>query len=168
MAEGYHAAYERQHERKEAIYSKEWTFADEAVYFSVYFTGGRAVPIGELSKSHGMSMTDAAALEAKAYSAALPDWGPVEFKCWPSENGFVMRTRFGGHTKAGVMMSFHMMDFVETNELGQITYWETFCDGEEFGPVAELAIGVRGPFPDAFTYWGALEKRLRELGAISK
>ena len=164
MAEGYHAAYEHQHDRKDATYSEEWKFADNAVYYSLYFTGGKALSIGELSKSTGMSMTDGAALEAKAYSAVLPDWGPKEFKCWPSENGFVMRSRFAGHTKDGVTMSFHMVDFVETNELGQITYWETFCDGEEFGPVAELAIGARGPFPDGFAYWGALGKRLKELG----
>ena len=168
MAEGYHAAYERQHERKNATYSKEWSFADDAVYFSLYFTGGKAVSIGELSKSNGMSMTDGATLEAKAYSAVLPDWGPVEFKCWPSENGFAMRSRFAGHTKDRIMMGFHMIDFVETNDLGQITYWETFCDGEEFGPVAELALGVRGPFRDVFTYWGALHKRLEELRVIRK
>jgi hypothetical protein len=164
MAEGYHGAYERQHEQGDAVYSEEWKFADDAAYFSVYFTGGQEVPLGEIANASGASMTDGAALEARVYSAVLPDWGPLEFMCWPSDVGFVTRTRYGGHTKDGAAMSFHMIDFVLTNEDGLITRWETFCDGEEFGPVAELAVGLRGPFRNVFDYWGALSRRLQELG----
>lgn len=166
MAEGYHAAYADQHQEDAADLSPAWTFAEDAVYFSLYFTGGKPVPIGELSNANGMSMTDGAALEAKIYSATLPDWGPAEFRCWPAESGFVTRTRFEGHTLDGTLLSFHMVDFVETNPSGQISYWETFCDGEEFGRVAEAALGVRGPFPDAYTYWGVLHQRAAELGLV--
>jgi hypothetical protein len=166
MAEGYHAAYKLQGERQSAIYPEEWKFADDAVYSSPYFTGGQGLAMGEFSKSHGMSMTDGATMEAKVYSAVLPDWRPVEFMCWPSDIGFAMRTRFEGHTKDGARMSFHALDFVQTNEAGLIRRWETFVDGEEFGPIVKLAIGVRGPFRDATEYWQALGKRLHELGLM--
>jgi hypothetical protein len=166
MAEGYHAAYELQQQRQDAIYSEEWKFADDAVYSSPYFTGGQDLSMGQMFKMSGMSITKVATLEAKVYSAVLPDWKPVQFECWPSDIGVAMQIRFEGHTKEGVKMGFYALDFVKTNDEGMITRWETFVDGEEFGPITELATGVRGPFRDASGYLSALGKRIKELGLM--
>lgn len=163
MAEGYHHAYANQTADGGAVYSEEWQFAPDAVYFSTYFTGGQAVPIGEISQSSGVSMVEGAALEARVYASVLPDWHPAEFACWPADNGFATRTRYLGHTRDGVEMSFHMIDFIDTDAEGRITRWETFCDGEEFGPVAQLVIGARGPFKSVFDYWGALGEAVKKL-----
>jgi hypothetical protein len=163
MAEGYHEAYKRRVERQRVVYPDEWRFADDATYSSPYFSGGKDAPFGKFMKAPGMSMSKGATMEARVYDAKLSDWQPVEFMCWPSENGFAMRTRFEGHTDDGVKMGFYALDFVQTNETGLITRWETFVDGEEFGPLVELAIGVRGPFDDFSAYWSALAKRLSEL-----
>jgi hypothetical protein len=90
MAEGYHDAYKQLQARGKAVYPPEWKFAPDAVYFSVYFSGGEAAPIGE--QMAGDAVTEMVSKEAKVYSAALPDWGPLDFKCFPSDIGFVTRT----------------------------------------------------------------------------
>jgi len=163
MAEGYHEAYRRRIERQRVIYPDEWRFADDATYSSPYFSGGQDAPIGKFMKAPDMTMSNGATMEARVYAAKLPDWQPVEFTSWPSDNGFAMRTRFEGHTEDGRKFGFYALDFVQTNEERLITRWETFVDGEEFGPLVEMAVGVRGPFDSFSSYWTALDRRLREL-----
>ncbi|MBP2045163.1 hypothetical protein [Methanobacterium aggregans] len=113
---------------------------------------------------HPISVSTSATMEAKAYSLRLPDWGPAEFKCWPSDNGFVMKTQFEGHTKDGKKMSFYSYGFVETNNQGEITRWETHVS-EEYSAFLDVAIGVHGPFHDgADEYMEALARTLNEAG----
>ncbi|MGZ4885482.1 MAG: hypothetical protein ACXVI7_09095 [Halobacteriota archaeon] len=119
----------------------------------------------------------AAAMEAKAYSLSFPDWKPVEFKSYPSDIGFVMRTRWEGHTKNatkgdgtkikdGTKMGFYSYGFIDTNDLGEIMRWETHVN-EEFGSFLEVALHVRGPFKDS-EYVEALTRRLEEAGVEVK
>ncbi len=158
MAESYFKAYSQKAVKDGATYD-EWKFANDAVYWSPYF-GNELI---ELSK-HPISVSISATMEAKAYSLIFPDWGPIGFKCWPSDNGFVMKTLFQGHTKDGKEMSFFSYGFVETNPQGQITRWETHVS-EEYSAFLDVAIGVRGPFRDgADAYMQALAKALKKAG----
>jgi hypothetical protein len=159
MAESYHAAYAKKAVKDGATYT-EWKFADNAVYWSPYF-------VSELIhlKEHPISVSTSATMEAKAYSLKFADWGPAEFKCWPSDNGFVMKTLFQGHTKDGKEMSFFAYGFVETNDQGEITRWETHVNGDDYGPFLEVAIGVRGPFnKNPNEYMEALARTLKAAG----
>jgi hypothetical protein len=159
MAESYHSAYAKKAVEEGATY-EEWKFADDAVYWSPYF-GNTLIKL----KEHPISVSTSATMEAKAYSLKFPDWGPVEFKCWPADNGFVMKTLFQGHTKDGREMSFFAYGFVETNDLGEITRWETHVNGDDYGPFLDVAIGVHGPFKDsANVYMEALARTLKEAG----
>lgn len=72
-----------------------------------------------------MSVCQSATMEADTYCLFLPDWGPLDFRCWPSDKGFVMQTHFGGHDKSGKFWDFYAYGFVETNEWCEITRWET-------------------------------------------
>ena len=101
---------------KDGATYEAWKFADDAKYWSPYF-GNHIIDL----KTNPISVAASATMEAKAYSLKFPDWGPVEFKCWPSDNGFVMKTLFQGHTKDGKEMSFFAYGFVETNDQGEIT-----------------------------------------------
>jgi hypothetical protein len=75
-----------------------------------------------------------------------------------------MQTLFSGHTKDGVKMSFFAYGFVETNEDGEITRWETHVS-EDYNAFLDVAIGVHGPFPDkADVYMEALARTLKEAG----
>ena len=94
-AESYHHAYDEKAVKEGATYD-EWKFADDAVYFSPYFGMGLIK-----LKTHPISVKASATMEAKAYSLRFPDWGPEEFKCWPADNGFTMKTLFSRHTKDG-------------------------------------------------------------------
>ncbi len=159
MAESYYNAYAQKAVKDGASY-EEWKFADDAVYWSPYF-GNELI---QLSK-HPISVSISATMEAKAYSLKFPDWGPAEFKCWPSDNGFVMKTLFVGHTKDGTRMGFYSYGFVETNDQGQITRWETHVNGEDYSPFLDIAIGVRGPFlKGGDAYMEALSRTLKEAG----
>ncbi len=155
MAESYRNAYLHQGVKDGATY-EEWKFADDAVYASPYFTGGNVLLLRDVAKS----VATVATMEAKAYSVKFPDWKPADFKYWPAENGFVMKTRWEGHMKDGTMMGFYSYGFVDTNDQGQITRWETHTN-EEYGAFLEVAIGVHGPFHGA-EYVEALTRTLKE------
>ena len=158
MAESYYYAYSEKAVKDGATY-EEWKFSDEALYWSPYF-GDNVI---ELHK-HPISITTAATMEAKAYSVILPDWAPLNFKCWPSDNGFAMQTHFGGHTKDGTLIDFYAYGFVETNEKGYITRWETHVS-PEYNNFLDVTIGVHGPFKNGpEPYMEALTCKLKEAG----
>lgn len=158
MAESYHHAYDKKAVKDGATYDA-WKFADNADYWSPYF-GNETINL----KTNPISVAASATMEAKAYSLVFPDWGPIDFECWPSPDGFAMKTHFVGHTKEGKEMSFFTYSYVRTNENGEIVHWETHND-EPFSDFLEMAIGVRGPFlHGADEYIKALEKALSKAG----
>jgi len=159
MAESYHAAYAKKAVKEGETY-EAWKFADDAKYWSPYF-GNHIIDL----KTNPISVKDSATMEALAYSLKFPDWGPIEFKCWPSDNGFVMKTLFQGHMKDGTEMRFFAYGFIETNEYGEIIRWETHVNGDEYGPFLDVAIGVHGPFKEsAAPYMEALGRALKAAG----
>lgn len=158
MAEGYRDAYLRQGVQEGATY-EEWTFAQDATYASPYFIGDEILPLRESA----VSVATSATMEAKAYSLTFPDWKPVDFTYWPADNGFVMKTRWSGHTKDGTEMGFYSYSFVETNSRAEVTHWETHVN-EEYSPFLEFAIGQSGPFHDRSEYMDALSRCLDKAG----
>jgi hypothetical protein len=158
MAESYHAAYDEKAVKDGATY-EDWKFADNAAYFSPYF-GKELIQL----KTQPISVSASAMMEAKAYSFKFPDWGPVDFKYWPADNGFVMKTLFKGHTKSDTKMSFYAYGFVETNDQGEITRWETHVN-EDYSAFLDVAIDVHGPFSDdSNPYMDTLSQSLKEAG----
>ncbi len=158
MAESYYHAYDAKAVKDGATYDS-WKFADDAIYWSPYFGNGDI----DL-KSNPFTVRQSATMEAAAYSLVFPDWGPDHFECWPSEDGFAMKTHFVGHTKEGKEMSFFAYGFVRTNDKGEIIHWETHND-EPFSDFLEAAIGVRGPFlHGAEPYMEALSIALKKAG----
>ncbi|OBF14883.1 hypothetical protein [Mycobacterium sp. ACS4331] len=141
MAESYRDKYVLQTVQEGDSYD-EWEFTDDAVYTSPYFVADQELVLKDVATS----FDTAATVEAKAYSVVFPDWKPVEFKCWPADNGFVMRNRWEGTSVDGETMGFYSISFVETNDEAQITHWSTYVNDEEYGPFLEKAIGARGPF----------------------
>jgi hypothetical protein len=158
MAEGYRDAYLRKEVHEGESY-EAWAFADDAEYMSPYFTGGHVLLMREVAIDTAMSAT----MEAKAYALTFPDWQPADFKYWPAENGFVMKTRWEGHTKDGTKMGFYSYSFVETNEKCEIARWETHVN-HEYSPFLEVAIGVGGPFESGDDYMAALTRCLERAG----
>lgn len=158
MAEGYRNAYLRQGVQDGQKY-EAWTFAADGVYASPYFTGDQVFPFSEFPSD----TAKAASIEAKAYSLTFPDWKPAEFKHWPSDNGFVMKTRWEGHTNDGTKMGFYSYSFVETNDNGEVARWETHVN-DEYSSFLEVAIGISGPFHGTSAYVEALERCLASAG----
>jgi hypothetical protein len=164
MAESYRNAYLRQGVQDGDEYTDEhgqeaWKFAEGAIYTSPYFTGDEVIVMSEALADTGKAAT----MEAKAYSLTFPDWKPTDFKYWPADNGFVMKTRWHGHTVDGTGMGFYSYSFVETDERGEITRWETHVN-DEYSPFLEVAIGVSGPFHGNAAYLEALERCLEKAG----
>lgn len=162
MAKSYYAAYEKRTVEDGAKYDN-WVFADDAVYWSPYF-GDNLIEL----KSNPMSVQQSAVMEASIYCVTFPDWGPIGFKCWPSDIGFVMQTHFGGHDKDGKFMDFYAYGFVETNEKCEITRWETHVS-PEYNDFLDAAIGVHGPFKNgADDYMEAVVRKMRQEGVTIK
>jgi hypothetical protein len=134
-------------------------FAPDAVYASPYFAGGQVFLLSEFPEESARASTK----EAKAYSLTLPDWKPADFKHWPADNGFVLKTRWEGDTKDGTKMGSHSYSFVETNDDGEVTRWETHVN-DEYGAFLDVAIGVHGPFHGTSEYVEALDRCLAAAG----
>ena len=116
MAESYHQAYANLAVKDGSTYD-EWQFTDDAVYWSPYF-GDNLIDL----KTNPISVRQSATMDALSYSATLPDRTILGFKCWPSDNGFVMQSHFGGHDSDGRLWDFHAYGFIETNEECKITH----------------------------------------------
>ncbi len=159
MAEAYRNAYLRQGIQEGEAFIDVWTFAADAMYASPYFTGDQAFLLSEFPEESARAST----MEAKAYSLTFPDWKPADFKYWPADNGFVMKTRWEGLTKDGTKMGFYSYSFVETNDDGEVTRWETHVN-DEYSPFLDVAIGVHGPFHGTSAYVEALERCLAAAG----
>ena len=158
MAMSYYNAYQNKSVSDGETYD-EWKFSDDAVYWSPYF-GNNLIDLSVTP----MSVQQSATMEALSYSATFPDWGPLEFECWPSPDGFAMKTLFGGHDKDGKLMTFHAYGFVKTNENCEITRWETHVS-PEYNDFLDAAIGVHGPFKNGpEPYMEAVAKKLAEAG----
>jgi hypothetical protein len=157
MAEGYRNAYLHQ-EVQEGVSYEEWKFAHDAVYSSPYFTGETVLLLRDVPIDAAKSAT----MEAKAYALTFPDWKPADFRYWPAANGFVMKTRWQGHTTEGTTMGFYSYGFVDTNDEGEVTRWETHVN-DEYSRFLEVAIGVSGPFTGN-EYMDALARCLEAAG----
>ena len=160
MAESYRNAYLRQGVQDGEEYTDDegheaWKFAPEAVYTSPYFTGDQEFLMSDFPSD----TAQAATMEAKAYSLTFSDWKPASFKHWPASDGFVMKTRWQGHTADGTGMGFYSYSFVNTNADGEVTRWETHVN-DEYSPFLEVAIGVSGPFQGTSAYLDALHRCL--------
>lgn len=159
MAEAYRDAYLRQGVKDGEAFADTWKFAPDGVYVSPYFTGDEVFKLSEFPADTAKAST----MEAKAYSLSFPDWKPADFAYWPADHGFVMKTRWEGHTTDNVKMGFYSYSFVDTDEHGQITRWETHVN-DEYNAFLDVAIGVHGPFHGTGEYLDALERRLAEAG----
>lgn len=164
MAKAYGNAYLRQGVQEGEEYVDEsgqdaWRFADDAIYTSPYFTGDEVILMKEALADTGRAAT----MEAKAYSLTFPDWKPADFKYWPAVNGLVMKTRWQGTATDGTVMGFYSYSFIETNDLGEITRWETHVN-DEYGPFLDVAIGRSGPFHGNAEYLDALTACLERAG----
>jgi hypothetical protein len=166
MANGYANAYLRQGVQEGDVYTDAsddeavaWQFAADGVYSSPYFTGSQTFPFSDFPTDTAKAST----MEAKAYSLTFSDWKPADFKYWPADNGFVMKTRWEGHLEDGTGMGFYSYSFVETNDAGEVQRWETHVN-DEYTPFLKVAIGVGGPFNGTSEYVEALERCLEKAG----
>lgn len=159
MAEAYRDAYLRQGVQAGEAFADAWKFAEDGVYVSPYFTGDQVFKLSEFPEDTAGAST----MEAKAYSLSFPDWKPASFDYWPANNGVVMKTRWEGHTKDGVKMGFYSYSFIETNDDGQITGWETHVN-DEYNAFLDVAFDVHGPFHGTGEYLEALERTLAAAG----
>jgi phytoene dehydrogenase-like protein len=158
MALGYGNAYLHQVVQEGEEY-EDWTFADDAVYSSPYFTGEEVLKLSEVPTD----AAEAATMEAKAYSLTFPDWKPADFRYWPAPNGLTMKVRWQGTMADGTEMGFYSYSFVETNERGEVARWETHVN-DEYSAFLDVTIGVHGPFHGHSEYVDALRKRLAQAG----
>jgi hypothetical protein len=161
MADGYFDAYANFNERNgRVLFPDDWSFAEEMVYFSPFFTGGRDYVMGR-QLSAGLDWNDSASKEASVYSAALPGWRATSHKTWVSTNGFAIRTNFAGQSRDGQKYEWLSVELIDTNDEGQIVHNDCYLEG--FGAVTYLAFGVAGPFRSFGVYWSNLMRRYEDL-----
>jgi hypothetical protein len=127
-------------------------------------------------KSESMDMTaKAATMEGTAYAQSFPDWKPVDFQVYPSDRGCAWRTRWEGYTRNatksdgtkipdGTKMGFYTFSYIDINDEGEITRWETQNNGE-YSDFLDVVVHQRPPFKlKGFEYMAALARTLKEHG----
>ena len=128
---------------------EEWKFAPHAEYNKI-----------DLDTTP-MTVQQSATMEASTYCITLPDWTILGFQCWPSDNGFVMQSHFGGHDRDGVLHDFYAYGFVLTNEKAEITHCKTHVS-PEYNDFLDVVLGVHGPFKNgADEYMAAVARKMR-------
>lgn len=121
-------------------------------------------------------MTDSMAMVAKAvtmegtaYAISFPDWKVVDFQVYPSDRGCAWRARWEGRTKNatrsdGTKMGFYTFSYIDINDEGEITRWET-QDNTEFSDFVDIAFHQRPPFKlKGYEYTVALARTLQQAG----
>jgi hypothetical protein len=155
MAQDYYKAYALLAAGENVTYPS-WKLAGGAVYWSPYFTPEVDSSVGRPLTSMG-EIVQSATYERMAYLMTFPDWGPVEFECWPSMQGFAMRTKFKGTNRyTGEVMSFYTHGYVWTNNKGQITRWETWPEPYGYDKFLSVALGDCGPWQYSCQYYNAV------------
>jgi hypothetical protein len=159
-----------------------WKFAKGSLGRWPYFTGDSVMQMESMKMAPGLGEKEdmaakSAAMEATAYAISFPNWKCTEFKVYPAQDGFVQLVRWEGLTKNatktdgtpvpdGTKYGFFSYSFVDTNDKGEITRWETHTN-HEFGDFLDIALHNRGPFK-GFEYQAALAKRLKGAGIVIK
>ncbi len=131
--------------------------APHAQFWSPYF-GNQEIDLDDdLS-----AMQKFAVNEGLICMKAMPDYGLLGFKCYPSESGFAVQMRLGGHDPQGQKHDYYSYIFVDTNDSGEITRWETHVS-PEYNDFLDFVMGIHGPFKDGLeTYNAAAEKIMKE------
>jgi hypothetical protein len=166
MAEAYRDGYLRgvHSGHAEGVHSGKfyelWQFTDDAVYLSPYFTGNELIGLKDVL---GPGTEMVTTMEARAYSVKFPDWQPVGFRIWAADNGFVFQVRWEGTTRDAETLGFYSIGFVETNDEGKITRWETHVNNEEYDRFLDVAIGEHGPYRGT-EYTEAVKRVLKASG----
>ena len=134
-----------------------WVMAPHAQFWSPYF-GDKAIDLDE-----GLSaMQEFGVNEAIICMKAMPDYSLMDFKCYPSEAGFAMQVHLGGHDADGQLHDYYAYQFVDTNDSGEITRWETHVS-PEYNDFLDHVMGIHGPFKDGLeAYNEAAAKKMAE------
>ncbi len=159
LALSYYNAYNKKIVKDGSTYAGDWKFAKGATYWSPYF-GNKMINL-ELC---AIPVADSASMEALSYSAEFNNWGPLDFNYWATPSGVAWKTHFGGYRKSdGVMMDFFAYSYLDVNDYGEITHWETHVNSA-YDRFLDVAIGTHGPFPGPDAYMAAVNKKLNAAG----
>ncbi|MFA9378303.1 MAG: hypothetical protein ACERKZ_16400 [Lachnotalea sp.] len=158
IALSYYGAYQKKAVKEGATYD-DWKFAKGATYWSPYF-GNEMIDL----ETNPISVEDSATMEALSYSVEFPDWAPLNFEFWPAAEGVAWKSNFGGHSKTtGELKSFFAYSYININEFGEITHWETHVN-VDYDKFLDEAIGEHGPYIGAQDYMVAVTKKLQTAG----
>lgn len=159
LALSYYNAYNKKAVKDGATYNDCWKFSKGATYWSPYF-GKETINLDHCV----ISVADSSSMEALSYSVEFNDWGPLDFDYWATPEGVAWKTHFGGYRKNdGVMMEFFAYSYLDVNDYGEITHWETHVNSD-YDRFLDIAIGTHGPFSDSNAYMEAVSKKLNAAG----
>lgn len=158
LALSYYNAYNKKAVKDGATY-EDWKFAKGATYWSPYF-GNEMIDLEHCA----IPVIDSASMEALSYSVEFNDWSPLDFDYWATPSGVAWKTHFGGYRKSdGVMMDFFAYSYLNVNDYGEITHWETHVNSD-YDRFLKVAIGTHGPFSDSNVYMEAVTRKLKASG----
>ena len=153
MAETLHDVYTRRAINENNY--QAWVMAPHAAFWSPYF-GNQVIDLeDDLDTMQKFGIN-----EAVICMKTMPDYGLMGFKCYPSESGFAIQMRLGGHDLQGQQHDYYCYIFVDTNSSGEITRWETHVS-PEYNDFLDFVIGIHGPFKNGLkAYNEAAEKKM--------
>lgn len=161
LAQGFIDAYALAPERGRVVYPEEWVHAPDCKvllnnFGLTMFSGGfLEVEIGALIAAAALSISDCANAEVGMWHEVLPDFRGVSAQTWLNDEGFLVRARYEGTAADGTVYGVDELDFVWTNEAGEIVRWENWLDNDEWDAMMRFKFGKPSSELSFFDYWAA-------------
>lgn len=143
LSDGIIDAYRSGVERGGIVYPEEWVLAEDMIFWSPTLGKGIEFPYAKEIAAAGLTLAQAATLEAQYIWSKLPNFravGPAG-NVIVNASGFAQWWSFEGTAEDGRVYRLHEADFISTNESGQVSRWEAFLDWTEMKPLLQLLSG---------------------------
>jgi hypothetical protein len=168
MAEGYADGYRNGIDRGYFTNGGEWTYSDDALFtcgpFGVDEGDLPEIAVGKILKDlnesgHAadlnLSAEETSNVELKVWWTVMPDYRLVEHRYFADDDSFIMWSEFIGHAHDGTEVKLYEVDYLETNEAGQITRWDALLGYRGWDQMVRL---LTGKSVDEFTLMEYLEE----------
>jgi hypothetical protein len=153
MAEGYADGYRNGVNRGYFTNGGEWAYADDALFTCGPFgladedelaeiqVGKLLKDINEGGQGPELDSEETSNVELKVWWQVLPDYQLVDHRYFVDDDSFIMWSVFTGTAHDGTTIKLHEVDYVETNEAGQITRWDALLGYRGWDQMVRILTG---------------------------
>ena len=178
LAKGYVEGYRDGLDRGYFTNGGEWKYSEDAVFtcgpFSDTSTDLPELQIGKILKdlaesgegAHGIDGEETSNIELKVWWTVLPDYRLLTNRTFVDDESFIMWSTFGGHASDGTFITLVEVDYIETNEAGEITRWDALLGYRGWDSMVKALTGKSVDEFSLMDYMAVIMERGAAMGAV--